>query len=53
MKNKTIKNTTLSLLILSITMLICEVLFYLDVGHQNINIVMSLAVFIIAAVTDG
>lgn len=53
MKNKRIKNIIISSCILCITLIFCEILYHYDIGHQNINIVMSMAIFIIAASTDG
>lgn len=53
MKNKIIKNIATSFCILIITLLMSEVLYRYDIGRQNINILMSLAIFLIAAITDG
>ena len=53
MKNKRTKNIVITSCILCITMILCEILYHSDIGHQNINIVMSMAIFIIAASTDG
>jgi len=48
-----IKNIIFSFSVLWSTLLICEVLYKYGVGHQNINIIMSMAIFIITAVTEG
>ncbi len=53
MYRKRVKNITFSLGVLGSTLLICEVLYRYGFGNQNINIVMSMAIFIITAVTDG
>ncbi len=53
MSKKRVKNTIFSFCILCSTLLICEVLYQYDMGYQDINIIMSLAIFIITAVTDG
>ncbi|MBU5426292.1 DUF4118 domain-containing protein [Tissierella pigra] len=53
MNKKIAKNITFSICILCSTLLICEILYRYDLGHQNINIVMSMAIFIITAVTEG
>ncbi len=53
LKNKRIKDFVISFGILVVTLLICEVLYRFDIGYQNINIVMSMAIFMIAAITDG
>ncbi len=53
MKSKKTKNIIISSCILCITLIFCEILYHYDIGHQNINIVMSMAIFIIAASTDG
>lgn len=53
LNKKKFKNIIFSLCILCSTLLICEVLYRYDLGHQNINIVMSMAIFIITAVTEG
>ena len=53
MGRKRIKNIIFSIGIFSSTLLICEALYRNDFGNQNINIVMSLAIFIITAATEG
>ncbi len=53
MNTKQAKNIIFSIGILGSTLLICEVLYRNDLGNQNINIVMSMAIFIITAVTEG
>ncbi len=53
MNRKRAKNIIFSMAIFCSTLLICEVLYHYDLGNQNINIVMSLAIFIITAVTEG
>lgn len=53
MNKKRLKNIIFSFCILCSTLLICEALYRHDFGNQNINIVMSLAIFIITAVTEG
>lgn len=53
MKNKKLKNIIISSSILFITLIICEALYHFDMGDQNTNILMSMAIFIIAASTDG
>ena len=53
MNKKRVKNIIFSLSILCSTLLICEVLYRYNFGYQNINIVMSMAIFIITAVTEG
>ncbi|HBD00066.1 MAG TPA: hypothetical protein DC053_13040, partial [Lachnoclostridium sp.] len=50
---KRVKNIIFSFCILCGTLLICEVLYRNNLGYQNINIVMSMAIFIITAVTEG
>jgi two-component system sensor histidine kinase KdpD len=52
LSKKRIKNIIFSFCILCSTLLICEVLYHYDMGYQDINIIMSLAIFIITAVTD-
>lgn len=42
-----------TLLILAVASLLCEGLYLLNVGAQNISIIMMLAVFMIAATTTG
>lgn len=53
MKEKKVKNIIFSIGILCCSLLICEALYRYDFGRQNINIIMSMAIFIITAVTDG
>ncbi len=53
MKNKKIKDLVISFGILAVTLLICEILYRNNIGYQNINIVMSMAIFLIAGITDG
>lgn len=53
MKNKKVRNIFFSIGILCCSLLICEALYRYDLGRQNINIIMSMAIFIITAVTDG
>lgn len=53
MNKKRAKNIIFSLCILCGTLLICEVLYRHNLGHQNINIVMAMAIFIITAITEG
>lgn len=53
MNRKKVKNIIFTVTILCSTLLICEVLYRYDLENQNINIVMSLAIFIITAVTEG
>jgi two-component system sensor histidine kinase KdpD len=53
LNKKRAKNIAFSFCILCSTLLICEFLYRHDFGNQNINIVMSLAIFIITAVTEG
>lgn len=53
MDKKRVKNIIFSFCILCGTLLICEVLYRNNLGYQNINIVMSMAIFIITAVTEG
>ena len=50
---KTIKNIAISGSILFLALLFCEVLYRKEIGGQNINIIMSLAIFVIAASTDS
>ena len=53
MNRKRAKNIIFSMGIFCSTLLICEILYRYDFGNQNINIVMSMAIFIITAVTEG
>ena len=53
LKKRTIKNIVFSFLILGITLLICEVLYRNNFGAHNINIIMCMALFAIAVITDG
>ncbi len=53
MVKKTAKNIVFSFLILGITLLICEVLYRNNFGTHNINIIMCMALFVIAVITDG
>ena len=53
MNKKRLRNIIFSIGILCSSLLICEVLYHYDLGNQNINIVMSMAIFIITAVTEG
>lgn len=53
MNKKKVKNIMFSLCVLIGSLLICEVLYRNGFGSQNINIVMSMAIFIITAVTEG
>ncbi len=50
---RTVKNIAFSFLILGITLLVCEVLYRNNLGTHNINIIMCMALFIIAVITDG
>lgn len=53
MKNKRIKNIIFSFCILGIALIFCEILYHYGIGDQNINIIMSIAIFVISATTDG
>lgn len=53
MNRKRVKNIIFSIGILCSTLIFCEILYRYDFGTQNINIVMSMAIFIITAVTEG
>ncbi len=53
MNKRRLKNIIFSMAIFCGSLLICEALYRYDLGNQNINIVMSLAIFIITAVTEG
>ena len=53
MNRKRTKNIVFSMAIFCSSLLICEVLYRYNLGNQNINIVMSLAIFIITAITEG
>ena len=46
-------NWLLTVAILCVALLICEFLYQLDTGQQNSVVLVTLAVFIIAAITDG
>ena len=52
-RKRIVKDSLLTIIILLVASLLCEGLYQLSVGEQNIIIVMVLAVFIIAAITDG
>ena len=47
------KNIVISFFILGITLLVCEMLYRNNFGTHNINIIMCLALFTIAVITDG
>lgn len=53
MRRKTAKNIIFSFCILCSTLLICEILYRYGFGYQNINIIMSVAIFVITAFTEG
>ena len=53
MNKSKVKNSFFSLGVLCSSLLICEILYRYDFGYQNINIIMSMAIFIITAVTEG
>lgn len=49
----TVKNTLKTVVILLAGLVLSEIFYHFDFGEQNTNIIMVLAVFMVAAITDG